>query len=91
MSAPDRPTRVNRKAVLAFGAARRRSLAGELAGGPSRAHAVTKRQLDAEWAEPIEIALDMEAEAQAALMATNDFKRAYQAFAAKRTPEFRGD
>ena len=68
-----------------------KALAGELAGGPSRAHAVTKRQLDAEWAEPIEIALDMEAEAQAALMATNDFKRAYQAFAAKRTPEFRGD
>ena len=68
-----------------------KTLAGELASGPSLAHAVTKRQLDAEWAEPIEIALDMEAEAQAALMATNDFKRAYDAFAAKRTPEFQGD
>jgi hypothetical protein len=33
----------------------------------------------------------MEAEAQAALMASNDFKRAYEAFAAKRTPEFHGD
>ena len=33
----------------------------------------------------------MEAEAQAELMATNDFKRAYEAFAAKRTPEFQGD
>jgi enoyl-CoA hydratase/carnithine racemase len=66
-------------------------LARELANGPSRAHFVTKRQLDAEWAEPIEIALDMEAEAQAALMTTNDFKRAYEAFAARRTPEFRGD
>ena len=63
----------------------------ELASGPSRAHSVTKRQLDAEWAEPIEIALDMEAEAQAALMQSNDFKRAYEAFAARRTPEFRGD
>jgi enoyl-CoA hydratase/carnithine racemase len=52
---------------------------------------VTKRQLDAEWAEPIEIALDMEAEAQAALMQSKDFKRAYEAFAAKRRPEFHGD
>ena len=68
-----------------------RALARELAGGPSRAHSVTKRQLDAEWAEPIEIALDMEAEAQAALMQSKDFKRAYEAFAAKRTPEFKGD
>ena len=68
-----------------------RALARQLANGPSLAHSVTKRQLDAEWAEPIEVALDMEAEAQAALMQTNDFKRAYEAFAAKRTPEFRGD
>ena len=69
----------------------REALAHELASGPSRAHSITKRQLDAEWAEPIEIALDMEAEAQAALMQSKDFKRAYEAFAAKRTPEFRGD
>ena len=68
-----------------------RALAVGLATGPSLAHFVTKRQLDAEWAVPIETALDMEAEAQAELMATNDFKRAYGAFAAKRTPEFRGD
>jgi enoyl-CoA hydratase/carnithine racemase len=67
------------------------ALARDLASGPSLAHFVTKRQLDAEWAEPIEIALDMEAEAQAKLMATKDFKRAYEAFTAKRTPEFKGD
>jgi len=68
-----------------------KTLAQELADGPTLAHAITKRQLDAEWAEPVAIALDMEAEAQAALMQTRDFKRAYDAFAAKRTPEFRGD
>ncbi len=68
-----------------------RALAQQLATGPSLAHFVTKRQLDAEWAEPIEIALDMEADAQAALRATTDCKRAYEAFAAKRTPEFQGD
>jgi enoyl-CoA hydratase/carnithine racemase len=52
---------------------------------------VTKRQLDAEWNVTIEQALDMEAEAQADCMQTQDFKRAYEAFAAKRTPEFQGD
>ncbi|MGI8706345.1 MAG: enoyl-CoA hydratase family protein [Sphingomicrobium sp.] len=67
------------------------ALALELASGPTIAHAVTKRQLDAEWHVPIGQALDMEAEAQADCMQTNDFKRAYEAFAAKRTPEFQGD
>ena len=67
------------------------ALARELANGPSYAHAVTKRQLDAEWHVSIEQALDMEAEAQADCMQTNDFRRAYDAFAAKRTPKFEGD
>src|SRR3954447_9782442 len=66
-------------------------LARQLASGPSLAHAVTKRQLDAEWAVSIETALDMEAEAQAECMQTNDFKRAFQAFAGKHQPVFRGD
>ena len=67
------------------------ALAASLATGPSLAHSVTKRQLDAEWDVSLDRAIDMEAEAQAALMASNDFKRAYDAFAAKRRPEFRGD
>ena len=66
-------------------------LARDIAAGPSFAHAVTKRQLDAEWDVGIETALDMEAEAQALCMVTQDFRRAYEAFAAKRRPEFRGD
>jgi enoyl-CoA hydratase/carnithine racemase len=66
-------------------------LARSLATGPGRAHAVTKRQLDAEWHVSIEQALEMEAEAQADCMETNDFRRAYEAFAAMRTPEFQGD
>ena len=68
-----------------------KALAKTLATGPSLAHAVTKRQLDAEWDVPVDRAIDMEAEAQAALMQSKDFKRAYDAFAAKRRPEFRGD
>ncbi len=66
-------------------------LARSLASGPTYAHAVTKRQLDAEWHVSIEEAIDMEAEAQAECMQTKDFKRAYEAFAAKRKPEFKGD
>ena len=68
-----------------------KALARDLAKGPTLAHAATKRQLDAEWHVSIETALDMEAEAQAELMQTRDFHRAYEAFAAKRTPEFQGD
>jgi enoyl-CoA hydratase/carnithine racemase len=68
-----------------------KALAIELASGPSIAHAVTKKQLDAEWHVSIEHALQMEAEAQALCMETNDFRRAYEAFAAKQTPEFKGN
>ena len=67
------------------------ALAGQLAAGPTFAHAVTKKQLDSEWNVSIEEALEMEAEAQADCMETNDFKRAYEGFANRRTPEFQGD
>ena len=67
------------------------ALADELANGPTIAHAVTKRQLDAEWHVSIEDAIEMEARAQARCMDTEDFRRAYEAFANKRKPEFRGD
>jgi enoyl-CoA hydratase/carnithine racemase len=67
------------------------ALASDLAAGPTVAHAVTKRQLDAEWHVSVDQALKMEAEAQAVCMETNDFKRAYEAFAAKQTPVFKGD
>jgi enoyl-CoA hydratase/carnithine racemase len=66
-------------------------LAHQLANGPVQAHYMTKKQLDAEWHVSIETALDMEAEAQAECMKTKDFHRAYEAFANKRKPEFKGD
>ena len=68
-----------------------RDLARNLASGPSIAHAVTKRQLDAEWHVSIEDAIEMEAQAQARCMDTKDFHRAYEAFANKRKPVFQGD
>jgi enoyl-CoA hydratase/carnithine racemase len=67
------------------------ALAEQLARGPSIAHAITKRQLDCEWNMTIEQALETEARVQARCMETNDFKRAYEAFANKRTPEFKGN
>ena len=62
-----------------------------LAHGPTFAHALTKRCLHHEWAMPIDAALQLEAEAQALCMQTEDFARAYRAFAAKQTPIFEGD
>ena len=67
------------------------ALALELARGPTFAHAMTKRQLDAEWHVSIDEAITMEAEAQAVCMKTKDFHRAFEAFANKRRPEFQGD
>ena len=67
------------------------ALARTLADGPTFAHGITKTQLNKEWAVSLETAIEMEAQAQAICMATNDFRRAFEAFAAKRTPEFEGD
>ena len=61
-----------------------------LAAGPTVAHAMTKRMLHQEWSMGIEQAIEAEAQAQALCMATGDFRRAYEAFAAKRTPVFEG-
>jgi enoyl-CoA hydratase/carnithine racemase len=66
-------------------------VARELASGPTLAHAVTKKMLHQEWNVGVDQAIDMEAVAQAELMQTKDFHRAYEAFAAKRKPVFQGD
>ena len=66
-------------------------LARSLATGPTFAHGMTKTQLGTEWNVSLETAIEMEAQAQALCMATNDFRRAFEAFAARREPEFGGD
>jgi enoyl-CoA hydratase/carnithine racemase len=68
-----------------------RALAAELASGPTFAHAMTKRMLHQEWDMGLDQALEAEAEAQAICMASADFRRAFEAFAAKRKPAFEGD
>ena len=62
-----------------------------LASGPSLAHATTKHCLHEEWSMSIGEAIDTEAKAQAVCMQTEDFARAYRAFAAKQTPKFEGN
>jgi len=66
-------------------------LARAIALGPTAAHAMTKRMLHDEWVLPLDEAIDAEARAQAACMESNDFRRAYEAFVAKRPPQFEGN
>jgi enoyl-CoA hydratase/carnithine racemase len=66
-------------------------LAAELAAGPTFANAMTKRMLEMEWAMSVETAIEAEAVAQALCMETEDFARAYRAFAAKQKPVFEGN
>ncbi|HWK44012.1 MAG TPA: enoyl-CoA hydratase family protein [Stellaceae bacterium] len=65
--------------------------AARLASGPGFAHAMTKRMLHQEWDMGIDQAIEAEAQAQAICMATQDFTRAFEAFAAKRKPVFEGN
>ena len=66
-------------------------VAERLAAGPNFANGFTKNQLNIEWDMSIDTAIEAEAQAQAICMRTEDFRRAYEAFVAKRTPEFQGD
>jgi enoyl-CoA hydratase/carnithine racemase len=67
------------------------ALAREIADGPAFAHAMTKRMLHMEWAMGVDDAVEAEAVAQALCMTTEDFSRAYRAFAEMRKPVFEGN
>jgi enoyl-CoA hydratase/carnithine racemase len=66
-------------------------LAHELANGPTFANDITKKMLAMEWAMSIEEAIKAEAVAQALCMTTQDFRRAFEAFAARQKPVFAGN
>ena len=70
---------------------RRTKLAHDLAAGPTFGNAMTKRMLEMEWAMSVETAVEAEAVAQALCMETEDFARAFRAFAAKQKPVFEGN
>jgi enoyl-CoA hydratase/carnithine racemase len=67
------------------------AFARALADGPTFAHAMTKKLLHQEWAMDLDAAIEAEAQAQAICMQTKDFHRAFEAFAAKKTPKFEGN
>ena len=66
-------------------------MAGRISEGPGFAHMMTKTMLQQEWNMGLEQAIEAEAQAQAICMQTRDFRRAYDAFAAKQKPQFGGD
>ena len=66
-------------------------MARNLADGPWFAHTVTKTMVNQEWAMGIEEMIESEAQAQAICMMTGDFRRAFEAFAAKQKPKFEGN
>lgn len=65
--------------------------ASDLANGPGFAHGMTKTMLQQEWNVSVDTAIEMEAQAQALCMGTQDFRRAFDAFAAKTPPVFEGN
>ena len=67
------------------------AIARDLVAGPTFANGITKTMLHQEWAMTIEQAIEAEAQAQAICMLTQDFTRAYEAFAAKQKPRFEGN
>ncbi|HEX4885705.1 MAG TPA: enoyl-CoA hydratase family protein [Casimicrobiaceae bacterium] len=67
------------------------ALARSLADGPTFAHGMTKKLLHQAWAMDLDAEIEAEAQAQAICMATGDFRRAYEAFAAKSRPTFEGN
>lgn len=66
-------------------------LAHAIGTGPTYANTMTKRMLAMEWAMSVEEAIEAEAVAQALCMTTEDFARAFRAFAAREKPVFQGD
>jgi len=66
-------------------------LALQIASGPTFGHMMTKTMLHQEWNMGIDQAIESEAQAQALCMQTGDFRRAFEAFAAKRQPVFEGN
>lgn len=70
---------------------RAQEVAAQLAGGPTFAHAMTKKLLHQEWAMGLDEAIEAEAQAQAICMQTQDFRRAYEAFVARQQPSFEGN
>ena len=67
-----------------------REWAERLASGPTFATGLTKTLVNNEWNMDIASAVELEAEAQALMMMGEDHRAFYEAFIAKKKPEFKG-
>jgi enoyl-CoA hydratase/carnithine racemase len=67
-----------------------RGLAARLAAGPAAALAMTKALVNQELDIDFDAAIEAEAQGQATCLDSRDFKEAYAAIAARRTPKFEG-
>jgi len=66
------------------------TLVGQLAAGPTRSYASTKKALNKMLYPDLEGQLDLEAELQHTLARTRDFQEGVTAFVEKREPQFQG-
>lgn len=80
----------NRVVAAAELPAETRRFALALASGPAFGIAMTKTMLDREMSMDLDSALEAEAQAQALCMEHADYREAYEAFLARRTPRFAG-
>ena len=67
-----------------------RSIAGQLASGPTAAYAATKRAIDAAAANSLDEQLNVERDLQRELGRSEDFREGIAAFKEKREPQFGG-
>lgn len=81
----------NRLADAADVLAEAQETARKLADGPTFANGITKKMLHMEWSMGVDEAIDQEALSQAICMQTEDYHRAFRAFAAKQKPVFEGN
>lgn len=67
-----------------------REWAARIAQGPTFSIGMTKTLINNEWNMEVGVAVEAEAQAQALMMMGEDHRTFYEAFIAKRKPEFRG-